>query len=92
MVNLVNVPGNPKVSRCTDCNSFVSRAREDEHTEAQCASRRANKGVRRAKTGGARKKVRITDKKRDQLDKLLGLAFGPNEKKKTTWRKRIYGY
>lgn len=92
MVNIVPVAGNPKIKRCTDCNSFVSASNVSGHTAAECARRKANKGKRRAAGPGAlKKKVRLTDKRRASLDKLLDRSPGLTEKQRASWKKRIYG-
>lgn len=68
--NVVDMPGNSKISRCTRCKTFVKKGAV--HTLAECNARIANKGNRSGGSSGRRsRKFRMTPKRRARLIELI---------------------
>lgn len=85
------MPNNPKIKRCTDCNTFVSAAKTGSHTEAECSRRQSMKKTRGPSKNGGKKGGKVNDKKRDALEKLLDAMPKLTEKQRNQWKKRIHG-
>jgi len=72
---LVSVRGNPKVVRCTRCNSFVSAANPGGHTQSVCDARIYKKNNPGPRKQSKNKKLRLTTKRKAKLNKIIELAF-----------------
>ena len=69
---LLEVRGNSKVMRCPRCNTFVKKG--SIHTEEECNARIQRKAAKRGSLAGiskARKRIRLTPKRRKALEAFV---------------------